>query len=562
MSFLKAGAHYSNKMFEIKAREGLGRIGRFSVNNKSIITPNIAVVVNPNNQLITPRELYDKFKADLIITNAYIINRSKFKDDILNKGLHKHYDFPGLIYTDSGTYQMFSKGEVGISNEETVNLQKKLGSDIITPLDLFTLPTDNKKNATSKLVETIKRFKQASKLASNIVYPIQGGSFIDLRVKACKEAYNHNPLIHAIGGIVPLMINYDFKRLIELILNCKQSLPAGTPIHAFGAGHPIIFSLLVLAGVDLFDSASYALYAHEGRYLTELGTRIVKELQFLPCNCPVCSSNKAIDLVNDESLLARHNLYVIMREINQIREAIHDNKLFDLVSSRVRAHPNLYYAYKWLLEQKPFNESDPITKSSALFWTGELSNLRPELLKAKARLKEIGFKSVPKPFRLIYPFGQSEGIKFDYSKKDYDDLSSIRLIADYQLGLGAGSALFPEKTRIVYTSNNRINQLWLDNELLCILRASDGHLIIHKAGALRIKKFLKKVTVKPEVAEFPEKGGNVFAKHVIKSSPNIKPGEEVLVMSAKPIAIGEALLNSREMKEFKQGVAVIVREGI
>ncbi len=543
-------------MFELKSRDGLGRIGRFTVNDKSIVTPNIAVVVNPNNQVIPPRELYKDFGVDLIITNAYIIKRSKKKI----KNLHEYYKFPGLIYTDSGAYQMYSKGGVSITNEETLRVQKEIGSDILTPLDVFTFPDDSKRVAKEKLIETNKRIIKS--LSPNLVAPIQGGLYLDLRRKACRELSGIEPLIYAVGGIVPLIINYDYKRLIEIILACKQSLPSSIPIHAFGVGHPIVFSLLALAGVDLFDSASYVLYARDGRYLTEFGTRRVSALQFLPCSCPTCMSHSLNELRNDFSLLARHNLYIIMREIKLVREAIHSNKLFNLVSSRVHAHPSLYYAYKWLLEQKPFMNSDPVTKRSAFFWTGELSNLRPELLMANERLKELGFRKVPRALNLMYPYGQSEGISFPYLKKDYTDIETLRLLADYQLSKSAGRALFPDNIHIEYSRNERINKVFLDNKLLCVLRASDGHLILHKAGALRVKKFLKKIIIQEDVAEFPGKGGNVFAKHVLRVSSGIIPGMEVLVMSGgRSIAVGEALLNSKEMKEFKTGVAVIVREG-
>src|SRR3989339_2002982 len=107
--------------FEVKDHDGLGRIGVFSVNNKSITTPNIAVVVNPNELIIPVDEMVSDFGVDLIITNAYIIRSSKVGKEIEKVGLHKFLKFPGIIYTDSGTYQMFSKGGVEISNEETLS---------------------------------------------------------------------------------------------------------------------------------------------------------------------------------------------------------------------------------------------------------------------------------------------------------------------------------------------------------------------------------------------------------------------------------------------------------
>jgi len=543
-------------MFELKDHDGLGRLGLLTVNKKSITTPNIAVVVNPNEMIIPPSEMASDFGVDLIITNAYIIKNSKKAKLIESKGLHEYFKFPGLIYTDSGTYQMYSRGGVLISNEETLAYQKKIKSDIHTPLDLFTLPKDNRATALMKLEETLKRVKSVK--ADNFSAPIQGGSFLDLRAKACKELAKIPATVYPIGGIVPLMINYDFKRLIEIVIACKKNLPLNAPVHAFGAGHPLIFALLAYAGVDLFDSASYALYAREGKYLTETGTKHVKDLVSLPCNCPVCSSNKVSDLADIE-LLARHNLHALMREVRLVRQAIQEDRLFDLVSSRARSHPNVYYAFKELLKSSLLQKHDPVRKRSGLFWTGPLCDYRPELIYVKQKLKDLNFRKVPKPLKLVYPFGQSAGWHVDYSKKSYSDLETLRLMADYQFGKGAGKLI--KGVRVTRSRNQRLHQVFKGDELLFVVRARDGYFSLHKAGAELFKKYLKKVRVPVELAKFYQEGGDVFAKHVLKAD-ELKPREEVGVFAgSKLLAVGEALLSGEEMISFDRGTAVKVREG-
>ncbi|HLE05931.1 MAG TPA: tRNA guanosine(15) transglycosylase TgtA [Candidatus Nanoarchaeia archaeon] len=546
--------------FEVKDHDGLGRIGVFSVNNKSITTPNIAVVVNPNELIIPVDEMVSDFGVDLIITNAYIIRSSKVGKEIEKVGLHKFLKFPGIIYTDSGTYQMFSKGGVEISNEETLSYQAKIGSDIHTPLDLFTTPGDDYETAKSKLAETTKRINAIKSV--NFSAPIQGGVFMDLRKEACNAVSKVPASVYPIGGIVPLMINYDFKRLIEVVIACKKELPFNVPVHAFGAGHPLIFALLAYAGVDLFDSASYALYAREGKYITETGTKVVKELQTLPCDCPVCSKHKPSELT--EGLLARHNLHALMREVRLIRTAIAEGRLFELVYSRAMSHPSVFHAFKKLLESNGFiSESDTVRKSSALFYSGELCASRPEIFYANSRLAALGFKKPPKPLKLIYPFGQSMGWDVTYSAKKYSDIDSLRLLADYQFGVNAGSALLLGGERLVYSSTGRLHQAFSGNELLFVLRASDGYFALHKAGAKRLKKFLKKVFVPDEFREFYIKGGNVFSKHLLKADSDIKPKEDVGVFCGKElIAVGEAVLAGKAMTHFKKGLAVEVREGI
>ena len=62
-------------MFELIDRDAAARLGKWTVGKHAITTPNIALVINPNRLPVSCTELKRDFKADLIITNAYIISR-------------------------------------------------------------------------------------------------------------------------------------------------------------------------------------------------------------------------------------------------------------------------------------------------------------------------------------------------------------------------------------------------------------------------------------------------------------------------------------------------------
>ena len=346
-------------MFELIDRDAAGRICKWNIDKYQIKTPNIAIVVNPNRLIIPPKELKEKFKAEIIITNSFIIKQNeKIREPIEKNGLHKHLNWNGPIYTDSGSFQMFSQGVKDINQEEIISFQKKIGSNIITPVDMFTFPTDDKKTASKKLAETLKRIKTAKKLKEDrfLTGPIQGGLYTDLRKKACIELSKIQPDVFAIGGIVPLMEQYRYKELVDIILTCKQNLDSSIPIHAFGAGHPMIFSLLVAFGVDLFDSAMYSLAAQRDAYLTVNGTHQLTDLEYFPCNCPVCNKHSPQDLRDMQKeerqrLLAEHNLYVTFSEINTIRQAIKEDSLWELAQQRARSHPKLLEAFSFGLKK-------------------------------------------------------------------------------------------------------------------------------------------------------------------------------------------------------------------
>jgi predicted RNA-binding protein (TIGR00451 family) len=148
-------------------------------------------------------------------------------------------------------------------------------------------------------------------------------------------------------------------------------------------------------------------------------------------------------------------------------------------------------------------------------------------------------------------------------------LRRIRTIANYQFGKDVGKKLFPDEVKIVYSKRTgKIRHVYLDGELLATLRPTNGLFSLTIKGAKRMIGNVKKrrlwVKVSAEAEAFIVKGKSVFAKHVVEVDSEIRPQEEVVVLSEKNevLAVGRALLTGKEMKAFKRGVAVRVRRGI
>jgi 7-cyano-7-deazaguanine tRNA-ribosyltransferase len=375
--------------FEIISKDVMGRIGRLKTRSGTIETPTMMPVINPN--LIIPNEMR-KYGAEMIITNAYIIYRNdNLREKAIEEGVHQLLHWEGPIMTDSGAYQHFEYRDVGISNAEIVEFQSKIGSDICVPLDIPTHPDAEKEKAESELEETLRRLREARDIIHNVMLagPIQGSIFSDLREKSVKKTVEIGFEIYSIGGLVPLLESYSYGKLVDIILDCKRSLPSKSPVHLFGVGHPMFFVLAVALGCDLFDSAAYAIYAKNGRYLTANKTYITDKLMYLPCSCPVCSSHTTEELKGDERLVAEHNLYVTFEEIRLIKQSIRDKNLWELVERRCRAHPSLLNGLKKMVEQTDLIERyDPATKSS-FFYLGPTSAHRSEVLHYSKRLERF-----------------------------------------------------------------------------------------------------------------------------------------------------------------------------
>ncbi len=146
-------------------------------------------------------------------------------------------------------------------------------------------------------------------------------------------------------------------------------------------------------------------------------------------------------------------------------------------------------------------------------------------------------------------------------------LRQIRGIADFQYGSGAGVVLFPEDVNIVYSKNTgRIRHIIRNNQLIASFRPTDGLFTLSIKGAerliIQIQGFDYFVEVMEEISEFPSKGSDVFAKHVVNAGCSVKSGDEVIVVDSglNVLAVGKALMNKIEMLSFKTGVAVRVRK--
>jgi 7-cyano-7-deazaguanine tRNA-ribosyltransferase len=383
--------------FEIKDKDVLGRIGKLKTKSCTVETPLLFPVINPSIQLVPPQKLKDIFGFEAVITNAYILKK-RFGEKPAKQGLHRFLNFDGAVMTDSGAYQILVYGEVEVNQPEIVEYQEQIGSDIATILDIPTSWKITQEQATTTVKETLKRAKAffKTKTRTDILWvgPVQGGRHLNLVAKSAAEMSKLSFQIHALGSPTEVMENYRFDVLADMILTAKQNLPPERPLHLFGAGHPIMFSLAVALGCDLFDSAAYALYARENRYMTENGTWRLSELDYFPCQCPKCTASTPPEVMEvskeeRETFLAEHNLYVCIAELKRVKQAIKDGRLWEHVEMRTHAHPALFTALKKLKKHQDFIEKhSPTVKKSGLFFYDSVSLTRPQITHYRKRMQK------------------------------------------------------------------------------------------------------------------------------------------------------------------------------
>jgi len=126
------------------------------------------------------------------------------------------------------------------------------------------------------------------------------------------------------------------------------------------------------------------------------GTRKLSELQYLPCTCPVCSKysiEELREMSKEERVekIALHNLYVLRKELDSIKQAVKDGRLWEYLEHRSKAHPSLRRALIKLKKYTKYLELyNPYTKGTqqAILLLDRISTDNPRLNMNKKRVYE------------------------------------------------------------------------------------------------------------------------------------------------------------------------------
>ncbi len=543
--------------FKIKDRDALGRICKVKIDNKTIESPFFLPVVDPRKLEV----IEEVKKFDAFITNAYLLYKQNFEGNI-----HDYFNYDKIIFTDSGAYQLLLYN-INISQEEIVNYEDKIGSDVKV---MFDEPSKNEseeecKKSVNLTYERAIELSKMKDLLNNWEGVIQGGSYLNLIKKSSLLMKELNFSLYAVGVPPKLWKNYKFEEIALQGITARLNLGTSKLLHAFGMGLPSLFPLLVYIGYDIFDSASYILYAKDLRYMTKFGVKKLEELEYFPCNCKYCR-NADIREVKEQytksekiEFLAKHNLQVIKEVIEEIKQAIHENRLFDLVRIYSYSHPRLREAFVKVIEKfsKDIEKYDPLKKRKAIFFFDELDNYKSEIIYAKRVAKEKFNNILPNYFKKVYPFGHIEGKDiFKFKESEESDEEVIYNLLKFQFNeevanLIKGKEIVVSKSK--YTKGFR--KVFLNDKLIASFSFPRNWLSITLDFAKLIKDATKEfsVIIYDKFSEKAARGFDVFA-YQIKEYCKFKARQDLIVVDEKNnlLGIGESLISSVELEDFKK----------
>ncbi|MDQ4101997.1 MAG: tRNA guanosine(15) transglycosylase TgtA [Thermoproteota archaeon] len=450
-------------MFEIWHSDLAARIGRLHTPHGVVKTPAFVPVVHPVRQAVST-QILKKMGFDLVITNAYITLRH-YGNEARRRGIHNIINYEGAVMTDSGGYQVLEYGSVEVEPVEMAQFESDIRSDIPIPLDKPTGYGLEYEKAKQYVAITLKNALETLRIIGNTdaiwIAPVQGAEHFDLVEHSARELDTMGFKMMALGSPVELMEAYEFALLARMIVAAKRIIPA-KPVHLFGAGHPLTIPLAIALGCDTFDSASYMLYAKDNRYMTQNGTVRLDDLTYLSCQCPVCSSHTIQELQRMEKdsriiEIAIHNLHILKSEVEAVKQAVLDGRLWEYVMQKARAHPKLMEAAQIFKDIELLEDGTPLFKERAIFFYDPIDQHRPEakrFRKMVASFKPSKRKLILCPDDEIHPF---------YSTRIYKDIMkkfSDAQVCSYSPFLGIIpveiSDVFPASHNVATRSSYRL----------------------------------------------------------------------------------------------------------
>ncbi|MGM0859686.1 MAG: tRNA guanosine(34) transglycosylase Tgt [Bacillota bacterium] len=343
------------------------RLGRVHTPHGSFETP----VFMPVGTLATVKTMSpDELKAmdaGIILSNTYHLWLRPGQDIVKEAGgLHKFMNWDRAILTDSGGFQVFSLSkfrnieEEGVhfrnhlngdklflSPEKAMEIQNALGSDIMMAFDEcppYPAEYDYMKRSVERTSRWAERCLEAHKRSDEqgLFGIVQGGEYEELRTQSAKDLISLDFPGYAIGGLSVGEPKDVMNRVLEFT---TPLLPKDKPRYLMGVGSPDALIDGALRGVDMFDCVLPTRIARNGTVFTAEGRLNMKnakfERDFRPideeCDCHTCKNYSRAYIRHlircNETfgirLTTYHNLHFLLNLMEQVRQAIREDRLGD-----------------------------------------------------------------------------------------------------------------------------------------------------------------------------------------------------------------------------------------
>lgn len=369
--------------FTLQAQSWQARAGIINLNGIEVKTPIFMPVGTKAtikwivlDMIRNPDYLWELEPINLMLANTFHLHLRPGETLVQQAGgVQKFMNWPGLVLTDSGGFQVFSLWlnkawtaamgkkwpivslkENGIkfkspidgsshfmSPEDCVDIQTKLWSDIMMMLDVCSPWGSDDRTYRKQMDMTHRRAKRQfdyysdkSTEMNGVLFPIvQGGTNVELRQESIDFL---SPF--ALDGIAVwgVSVGESREQVQSITQFCWERLPSDVPRYLMGIGDWETIRHAVLSGFDMFDCVMPTRLGRHGMAYTNDGYINISNTRFRndhSCLWPEAKNNlsktytKAYihHLLREKealwwSLLSLHNIFFLHEKISELRDDI------------------------------------------------------------------------------------------------------------------------------------------------------------------------------------------------------------------------------------------------
>ncbi len=349
------------------------RSGRITTAHGVIETPAFAPVASQGTVKALLHSQVESLGGQVLLVNAYhLFLRPGL--EIIEKagGVHRFISWPKPILSDSGGFQIYSLSplikitdqgvrfsshldgtKIFLRPEDVVDIQRKLGTDIMMTLDYF-VPYPSSQEKMKEAVRITSRWARRSKErfaeqpTGQLLWGIsQGSVFWDLRERSIEDLLEIDFDGYALGG---LGIGEPKTELLATLEKANALLPKNRPRYLMGMGYIEDVLEAIERGVDFFDCVLPTRNARTGTLFTSRGRLVIKNQKYAQdfrpldpdCTCYTCRHFSRAYLrhlyereeISSAVLNTIHNLNFYLDIFQKIRQSIPSNS-FDELKDRL-----------------------------------------------------------------------------------------------------------------------------------------------------------------------------------------------------------------------------------
>lgn len=355
--------------FSLQNKHKNARAGKIKTSHGEINTPVFMPVATQSSIKALTFDQLDNCGCQIVLSNTYHLHLRP-GENLIHKagGLQAWTSYQKPFLTDSGGFQIFSQARLNkckitdegakfidhidgskhfISPEKSIEIQNKLGADIIMGFD----HCPDGGATYSEAQEAMERTHRWAKIChethlSSTIKPedqalfliVQGGIYKDLREQSAEFISSLDCPGYAIGGV---SVGESREDIDEIVKFTTPLLPENKPRYLMGIGTKEDIVKAIAAGIDMFDCVNPTRIARHGAFFDANGKRqLIKAPKYAEdlspldesCNCYACKNHSKAYIrhlfrtkeMTAATLLSIHNLTYLIRLTNKIRSEIID----------------------------------------------------------------------------------------------------------------------------------------------------------------------------------------------------------------------------------------------